>query len=157
MRNQIRARAEATERRQRLQIGGGSLLVALIWIIALWPSSGEEPASQPVPAPRASYTPWTTGPFVGTTPTTSGSSVPRVLQSTIPTAGSSADAVAPQPEGRVAPPTTTVAGTRAPAPAPTTTSTPGKKGNGNGKPPKPTNQPAPTSSEGTDLLDVFGL
>jgi hypothetical protein len=158
MRNQIRARAQAAKRRQRLQIGAGSLLVALIWTVALWPSTNEEPASHPVPVPRASYTPWTTGPFVGTTPTSAGTSVPTVLGSTIPTIGPAGGAAVRQPgQGATPAPPTTVAGTGATSPAPTTTSTPGKRGNGNGKPPKSTNQPSPTTSEGTSLLDIFGL
>jgi hypothetical protein len=153
MRNQIRARAQASERRQRLQIGGGSLLVAVIWIVALWPSDGEEPASHPVPAPPSSYTPWTTGPFVGSTPTATETSVPTVLQSTIPTVTPSGGAVAPRLGDRVPTSPLATTSTRTQAPAPTTTSTPSKRGNGNGKPPKPT----PPGGDGFDLLDIFGI
>lgn len=153
MRSQIRARAQTAERRQKLQIGGGVLLVAVIWTLALWPSGDQQPASQVVRPSGTGYTPWTTGPFVGTTPTTSESRVPTARESTTPTVRQVAPA--PAPTRRPAVTSTTRAGTQAPAPTSSTSSPPTKKGNGNGKPPKPTGSPSPAG--GIDLFDIFGI
>ena len=150
MRSQIRARAQTAERRQKLQIGGGVLLVALIWTLALWPSGDQQPASQSVPPSGATYTPWTTGPFAGTTPRPSGSSIPTVRESTIATVRPTATA----PAVRERPPATSTA-TVAPVTTPSTSASSTNKGKGNGKPPKPTRPPSSTS--GFDLFGIFGF
>lgn len=163
MRSQMQARLRATRRRQRLQIGGGTLVVAAIWTVALWPSAGDEADPLPTSAPPVAFTPWTRGTYPGSSPTPSAeSSIPTVLASTVPTVGASGAG----PSGRVGrdavrtPSTSTTTGATAPpatATAAMTTKGP-KPGNGTGKPSKPTQQPSPTSTgDGFDLFDIFGL
>lgn len=161
MRNQIRARRAAATRRQRLQIGGGSLLVAGIWSVALfWPGSGgDEPASHRVPVPRASYSAWDR-PFDGTTSAgNTATSIPTVVPSTVSTAEPTSPVGAPPPAPETtAPPVTSGPSTGSPSPSPSPTSERTKKGNGTGKPSKPAPPtPSPSTSEGFDLLDLFGL
>ena len=128
MRSQTRAQTRAAERRQRLQIGGGALAVAAIWTLALWPSDGGGSGPQGAPGRRPAFVPWTTGPFVGTTP----SVVPATPSSpvtSIPTVVGTP--VAPRVSGgtaTVAPRRAPVTSVRASTTSPSPTSGP-KRGN----------------------------
>jgi hypothetical protein len=103
----------ASDRRQRLQIGGGALAVAVIWTLALWPSGDDSMERQSGPVPAVSPSPWTTGSFRGTPQTTSPGSAqtPSATSSTAPAVGAS---TAPARPGTTY--TAPAAGPGAPAP-----------------------------------------
>lgn len=101
-----------------------------IWTLALWPSNDDGVGPQGATGSRPTLRPWTTGPFIGTTPSPS-SSVPTSVATSIPTVAGTTPVqqprVNPGATGTVAPPparastTTTPVSTSAPAPSPTTT------------------------------------
>lgn len=142
----LREHDRGTVLRQRLQITGAVIGVIIIWTLALWPSNGQQAESRARPRPSPSATSWTTGAFVGTALSSTGTTATHTVQTSAPTRTSG-----PAAQSAPSPSPAAVARTTAP---PVTTSTPTTSPSWTppGQAKKPTRPP-----KALDILDVITL